>query len=187
MMQSGRQFLLRPKVLELGAAYLDSMDIETLTRTYLEELAQSNRRFCGDDGAGRRGNRVRRARLGAHAGAPGSPRGQPFPGVCDLDGPRAAGGAQRRAACDSTSRPSSRRSRNTPSPIARSCAQLIDECRRAVYAAVEEELAYGVVAVAVPVLDASGRVVAALNSSSHSKRHHQRHAGRASAWRCCRR
>jgi IclR family pca regulon transcriptional regulator len=35
---------------------------------------------------------------------------------------------------------------------------------------VEDELAYGVVAVAVPVLDPQGRVVAALNSSSHSRR-----------------
>src|SRR5262245_12159247 len=39
VVQSGRQFLLRPKVLELGAAYLESMNIETLTRTCLEELA----------------------------------------------------------------------------------------------------------------------------------------------------
>ena len=46
----------------------------------------------------------------------------------------------------------------------------IDEARRLGYAAVEDELAYGVVAVAVPVLDAAGRVVAALNSSSHSKK-----------------
>ena len=45
---------------------------------------------------------------------------------------------------------------------------LIDECRRSGYAAVADELAYGVVALAVPVLDQSGRVVAALNSSSHS-------------------
>jgi Transcriptional regulator len=35
---------------------------------------------------------------------------------------------------------------------------------------VEDELAYGVVAVAVPVYDRSRRVVAALNSSSHSKK-----------------
>src|SRR6266850_1360097 len=48
--------------------------------------------------------------------------------------------------------------------------QLIDECRRSGYAAVEDELAYGVVALAVPVFDQYGRVVAALNSSSHSKK-----------------
>ena len=47
---------------------------------------------------------------------------------------------------------------------------LIDECRRNGYAAVADELAYGVVALAVPVLDQQGRVVAALNSSSHSGR-----------------
>jgi IclR family pca regulon transcriptional regulator len=38
--RSGRSFVLRPKVLELGAAYLDSMDIERLTKTHLEELAR---------------------------------------------------------------------------------------------------------------------------------------------------
>src|SRR5581483_4877673 len=31
----GRNFLLRPKVLELGAAYLESMNIERLTKTRL--------------------------------------------------------------------------------------------------------------------------------------------------------
>src|SRR5215468_7200824 len=39
--RSGRSFLLRPKVLELGAAYLESMNIEQLTRTRLEELART--------------------------------------------------------------------------------------------------------------------------------------------------
>ena len=48
--------------------------------------------------------------------------------------------------------------------------QIIDECRRSGYAAVEDELAFGVVAVAVPVVDNAGRVVAALNSSGHSKK-----------------
>jgi IclR family transcriptional regulator, pca regulon regulatory protein len=37
--RSGRVFLLRPKVLELGAAYLESMNIETLTKTHLEDIA----------------------------------------------------------------------------------------------------------------------------------------------------
>src|SRR5215831_12698231 len=47
---------------------------------------------------------------------------------------------------------------------------LIAECRRSGYAVVEDELAYGVVALAVPVLDQQRRVVAALNTSSHSRR-----------------
>ena len=45
--RTGRSFLLRPKVLELGAAYLESMDIETLTKTHLEDLA----RQTGDSAA----------------------------------------------------------------------------------------------------------------------------------------
>jgi IclR family transcriptional regulator, pca regulon regulatory protein len=48
--------------------------------------------------------------------------------------------------------------------------QIIEECRRTGYSAVEDELAYGVVALAVPVFNQSGRVVAAVNSSSHSRR-----------------
>jgi IclR family pca regulon transcriptional regulator len=48
--------------------------------------------------------------------------------------------------------------------------KLIEDCRRAGHAAVEDELAYGVVALGVPVLDQHGRVVAALNTSSHSRR-----------------
>jgi IclR family pca regulon transcriptional regulator len=48
--------------------------------------------------------------------------------------------------------------------------RLVIECRADGYSAVEDELAYGVVAVAVPVHDQAGTVVAALNSSGHSKR-----------------
>jgi IclR family transcriptional regulator, pca regulon regulatory protein len=48
--------------------------------------------------------------------------------------------------------------------------QLIDAARRNGYSAVEDELAYGVIALAVPVFDQQGRVVAALNTSSHSRR-----------------
>ncbi|MEJ0005293.1 MAG: IclR family transcriptional regulator C-terminal domain-containing protein [Steroidobacteraceae bacterium] len=47
---------------------------------------------------------------------------------------------------------------------------LIEEARRNGYSAVGDELAYGVIALAVPVIDHHGRVVAALNSSSHSGR-----------------
>ena len=47
---------------------------------------------------------------------------------------------------------------------------LIEEARRNGYAVVQDELAYGVVALAVPVINQQGRVVAALNSSSHSGR-----------------
>ena len=41
--RNARTFVLRPKVLELGAAYLESMNIEALTKTYLEEMARVKR------------------------------------------------------------------------------------------------------------------------------------------------
>jgi IclR family pca regulon transcriptional regulator len=67
-----------------------------------------------------------------------------------------------------TARPEALTERTVTDPAR--LAQLIDAARRSGYAAVEDELAYGVIALAVPVFDQQGRVVAALNSSSHSRR-----------------
>jgi IclR family pca regulon transcriptional regulator len=170
VMQSGRNFLLRPKVLELGAAYLESMNIETLTRTYLEDLASRT----GDSAAltvldGTEIVYVARAsvrtlmRLEAHVGSR-------FPAYPTSMGRVLLSGLSRQhldeyfaktAFPPLTDRTVTDRAR---------LLKLIDECRRLGYSAVEDELAYGVVAIAVPVFDQSRRVVAALNSSSHSKK-----------------
>jgi IclR family pca regulon transcriptional regulator len=168
--QKGRQFLLRPKVLELGAAYLESMHIETLTRTSLEDLAGRT----GDSAAltvrdGTDIVYVARAsvrtllRLEAHVGSrlPAYPTSM---GRVLLAGASPEWLREYFATTPFTA--FTDRTVTDPAKLAR----LIDECRRVGYAAVEDELAYGVVAVAVPVRDASGRVVAALNSSSHSRR-----------------
>ena len=48
--------------------------------------------------------------------------------------------------------------------------RIVEKCRRNGYSVVKDELDYGVVALAVPVHDQLGRVVAALNTSSHSSR-----------------
>jgi IclR family pca regulon transcriptional regulator len=158
VLQSGRQFILRPKVLELGAAYLESMNIETVTRTCLEDLASRT----GDSAAltvldgteivyvARASIRSARSSASRPTSGAASPPIRPPWAACSS-----------RDSIPRSSRTTSRRPRSCRSPI---------ECRRAGYSAVEDELAYGVVAVAVPVRDPSGRVVAALNSSSHSKR-----------------
>lgn len=170
IMQSGRNFLLRPKVLELGAAYLESMNIETLTKTYLEDLASQT----GDSAAltvldGTEVVYVARAsvrtllRLEAHVGSR-------FPAYATSTGRVLLAGL-------SSERFKQYWEQATIAPLTdrtvtdrAKLIKLVDECRRAGYAAVEDELAYGVVAVAVPVFDQASRVVAALNSSSHSKR-----------------
>jgi IclR family transcriptional regulator, pca regulon regulatory protein len=170
VMRKGRSFFLRPKVLELGAAYIESMDIDRLTQTHLEELA----RVTGDSAAvsvldGNDIVYVARAsvrtllRLEAHVGSR-------FPAHVTSMGRILLSGL-------STERLG--RYFNTQEFVAltdrtvtdrRKVRQLIVACRRAGYSAVEDELAYGVVAVAVPIFDLQGQIVAALNSSSHSKR-----------------
>ena len=166
----GRSFLLRPKVLELGAAYLDSMDIEHLTKNHLEELA----RKTGDSAAmsvldGNDIVYVARAsvrtllRLEAHVGSR-------FPAHATSMGRVLLAGLspERLQHYFENARLEALTDRTVCEPQA--LRALIEECRRCGYAAVADELAYGVVALAVPVLDQSGRVVAALNTSSHSGR-----------------
>ncbi len=166
----GRAFLLRPKVLELGAAYLESMDIEHLTKTHLEELA----RLTGDSAAlsvldGNDIVYVARTsvrtlvRLEAHVGSR-------FPAhVTSMGRVLLAGlNPERLEQYFRTQAFVALTEHTVTDP--RKVRQLIEECRRNGYSAVEDELAYGVVALAVPVHDQHGRVVAALNSSSHSRR-----------------
>jgi IclR family transcriptional regulator, pca regulon regulatory protein len=168
--RSGRQFVLRPKVLELGAAYLESMNIELLTKTHLEELA----RTTGDSAAlcvldateivyVARASIRTLMRLEAHVGSR-------FPAHATSTGRVLLAGlsADHLRQYFDTAALEALTDRTVTDPA--KLRQLIEECRRAGYSAVEDELAYGVVALAVPVLDQSGRVVAALNSSGHSRR-----------------
>jgi IclR family transcriptional regulator, pca regulon regulatory protein len=170
VMRNGRAFLLRPKVLELGAAYLESMNIEQLTKTHLEELARKtsdSAALCVLDGAEivyvARASVRTLVRLEAHVGSR-------FPAHATSTGRVLLAGlsperlaiyfqeAQLEALTDRTI------------TNADTLAQLIEEARRTGYSVVEDELAYGVIALAVPVLDQHGRVVAALNTSSHSRK-----------------
>jgi IclR family pca regulon transcriptional regulator len=168
--RTGRQFILRPKVLELGSAYLESMNIEQLTRTRLEELAgatMDSAALCVLDGTEivyvARASVRTLLRLEAHVGSR-FPAHATSMGRVLLAGLSAAAleryfqVARFEALTDKTV--------VEPGKL----RKLVEECRRAGYAAVEDELAYGVVALGVPVFDQQGRVVAALNSSSHSRR-----------------
>jgi IclR family pca regulon transcriptional regulator len=165
-----RSFLLRPKVLELGAAYLESMNIEAVTGNLIEDLA----RQTGDSAAlavldGTEIVYVARAsvrtllRLEAHVGSR-------LPAYCTSMGRVLLAGLapeRLRSFLASASFPAlTEHTVTDPKRLER----LVDESRRHGYAAVEDELAYGVVALAVPVFDSAGRVVAALNSSSHSRK-----------------
>jgi IclR family transcriptional regulator, pca regulon regulatory protein len=166
----GRQFLLRPKVLQLGAAYLESMNIELLTKTHLEELARNtgdSAALCVLDGTDTvyiaRASIRTLMRLEAHVGSR-------FPAHATSTGRALLAGlsAERLQHYFDTAILQALTDRTVTDPL--KLRQLIEDCRRSGYSAVEDELAYGVVALAVPVFDQSGRVVAALNSSGHSRR-----------------
>jgi IclR family transcriptional regulator, pca regulon regulatory protein len=168
--RSARHFVLRPKVLELGAAYLESMNIEQLTRTHLEELAKKtsdSAALCVLDGTEivyvARASIRTLVRLEAHVGSR-------FPAHATSTGRvlLAGLGTERLRQYFATATLAALTDRTQTDPA--KLRQLIEDCRRTGYSAVEDELAYGVVALAVPVVDQHGRIVAALNSSSHSRR-----------------
>ncbi|HEX4597238.1 MAG TPA: IclR family transcriptional regulator C-terminal domain-containing protein [Burkholderiaceae bacterium] len=170
VMRSGRSYLLRPKVLELGAAYLESMNIDRLTKTHLERLAQEtgdSAALCVLDGADivyvARASVRTLIRLEAHVGSR-------FPAHPTSTGRVLLSGlsASRLDAYFKTAKLTALTDRTVTDPAR--LRQLIDECRRVGYSAVEDELAYGVVALGVPVFDPDRRVVAALNTSSHSRK-----------------
>ena len=168
--RSGRDFLLRPKVLELGSAYLESMNIEAVTRNHLEDMALKT----GDSASlavldGTEIVYVARAsvrtvlRLEAHVGSR-LPAYATSMGRVLLSGL----GRERLDWYFDTARIEALTDHTVTDR--KRLEALIEECRRNGYSAVEDELAFGVVAVAVPVTDHAGRVVAALNSSGHSKK-----------------
>jgi IclR family pca regulon transcriptional regulator len=168
--RSGRSFRLRPKVLELGAAYLESMNIEALTRTHLEELARTTNdsaALCVLDDTEMvyvaRASVRTLIRLEAHIGSH-------FPAHATSTGRvlLAGLGTDRLERYFRSAKLEALTEKTVTDPA--KLRRLIEECRRAGFAAVEDELAYGVVALGVPVFDQKRRVVAALNTSSHSGR-----------------
>jgi IclR family pca regulon transcriptional regulator len=170
VMRNGRTFLLRPKVLELGAAYLESMNIEQLTKTHLEELARKtadSAALCVLDGTEivyvARASVRTLVRLEAHVGSR-------FPAHATSTGRVLLAGLnpERLASYFREAQLHALTDRTVTDPD--NLSRLIEESRRAGYSVVEDELAYGVIALAVPVLDQHGRVVAALNTSSHSRK-----------------
>lgn len=168
--RSGRTFLLRPKVLELGAAYLESINIEQITKTHLEELARTtadSAALCVLDGTDivyvARTSVRTLLRLEAHVGSR-------FPAHATSMGRVLLAGLspERLNRYFEHAKLEALTERTVTDPA--KLRGLIQDCRRLGYAAVEDELAYGVIALAVPVVDHQQRVVAALNSSSHSRR-----------------
>lgn len=166
----GRIFSLRPRVLELGYAYLSTLGLDEVAAPHMEELVAELRESSsvavldGDDVA--YVVRVPTQRIMTVAIAVGTR----FPAYATSMG-RVLLAALPEGEIDSyldrvELRPLTRRT----VVDRRALRAELDEVAEQGYAVVDQELEDGLRSVAVPVRDASGRVVGALNMSTHASR-----------------
>ena len=166
----GRLFSLRPSVLQLGYAYLSSFSLAEIAQEHLEHLAEllhesaSGSVLDGEDivyVARASTNRIMTIGLSV---------GTRLPAYCTSMG-RVLLASLDAATLDSYLRSASLSAR-TPHTITDRAAlrQELDRVREQGFSVLDQELEDGVRSVAVPVRDATGRVVAAINTSAHATR-----------------
>jgi len=167
----GKLFELTPKVLTLGYAYLSSLDIWQAAGPYLQEVTDALNESCSAsvlDGTSvvyvARSAAPHRimsvslqlgSRLPAHATGMGQVLLAGLDDAC-LDAYLA----------EATLEPFTRRTLTDAAKLRERLAVV----REHGYALVDQELEEGLRSIAVPVRDGSGRVLAALNASSHAAR-----------------
>ncbi len=166
----GRLFSLRPSVLQLGYAYLSSFSLAEIAQDHLEELAEELHESCsasvldGDDivyVARASTNRI--MTIGLSVGAR-------LPAYCTSMG-RVLLAAMDAEAMDrylATANLEERTDRTITDPS--SLRNELVRVREQGFCVLDQELEDGVRSVAVPVRDASGRVVASINTSAHASR-----------------
>ena len=171
--QFGRQFRLTAKVLSLGGAYFDSMSLAGLAQPILHDLAAQIEHACsltvldGTDVVylahvmSSTGPSFRRHHVGARLPAHATSTGHVL--LAALDAP------ERREFLRQA--PFTAYTSHTPT-TERELVSILDRVHRDGYAMVRDTVEYGAAAVAVPVRDGSGAVVAALNSSASAVREH---------------
>ena len=172
----GKYFSLRPRTLRLGYAYLSSMGWSEVALTHLRELAEIHGETCsvsvldGHDIAF--AVRVPASRHGVML----VPVGGRLPAYATSPGRVLLGSlseAELSTWLDSAvMRPLTRHTVHTPAGV----RKIIDQARRDGFAFTDEELDYGVNCIAVPIRDATGAIVAALNLSAPSNRLRRREA-----------
>ncbi len=166
--RDGRRFFLRPRVLDLSSAYLDSVNGETLAREYLQEVASSSGHSSSlavlDGGevlylARVGARRIVRLEAGVGTRYPAYPTSMGRALLAGLAPPELADYLR-----DTKFERLTRRTVVERSML----AELIRVTGENGYSIVADELAVGVTALAVPVYDAKGAVVAAINCSAQS-------------------
>ena len=166
----GKYYWLLPKVLRLGFAYLSSTPLPRLVQPFLEQLAQETDESCSAailDGAEivyiARASQRRVMSIGLSVGSR-------LPAWCASLGRvllAARPETERRALLSALPRP--QLTSRTVTCEADILAEL-DRVREQGYAVIDQELEVGLRSIAVPLLDAVGNVVAAINVGTQAER-----------------
>lgn len=166
----GKYYWLTPKVLRLGYAYLSSTPLPRLVQTYLEQLATATDESCSAstlDGAEivyiARASHKRVMSIGLGVGSR-------LPTYCSSMGRvlLAAQPEKHRAAL-LNALPREKLTRHTVTGMAE-LSRVIEKVGTEGYAIVDQELEIGLRSVAVPLFDARGAVVAAINIGAQAER-----------------
>ena len=166
----GRQFELTPRVLDIGYAYLSSLQVGDLALPYMEALSErvhesvSAAVLDGDEivyVARVPTTRIMRIALALGSRLPALATSMGRVLVGDLP-------AERRAQFLRTARPAAMTERTVTDPAV--LAGVLDEVRAQGWALVDQELEDGVRSIAAPLRDRSGRAVAALNIGTQVNR-----------------
>jgi IclR family pca regulon transcriptional regulator len=166
---SRRRFFLTPKVLDLSATFLEALDIERLAVPHLEELAKQtgdSASFTVLQGSDivylARASARMLMRLEAHVGSR-------FPAFATATGRVLLAAKSEKQLAELLVPPLPALTELTVTDPTR-LREILSVVREQGYSVVVDELAYGVVSLAVPIVDGAGRVIAAVNSSGHSRR-----------------
>jgi IclR family pca regulon transcriptional regulator len=164
-----RTFMLRPKVLSLGYAYLSSIPLVAMAQPVLDRLSQSLRESSsvavleGSEIAYVARSRASRRIMSVDLGI-----GSHLPAYCTSLGRVLLAGLARDelAAYLAELKPV----RHTPHTLVGKDAlrAAIDAARRDGFSVVDQELEVGLRSMAVPITDMRGQVIAALNASTHA-------------------
>lgn len=166
----GKFFRLTPKVLRLGYAYLSSTPLPRIVQPFLEQLATETNESCSAstlDGSEivyvARASQKRVMSIGLSVGSR-------LPAYCSSMGRVLLAGRppkERQALLDALPR-----EKVTPRTLTGSAELLaaIEKVRHDGYAIVDQELEIGLRAIAVPLIDARGKVVAAVNIGAQADR-----------------
>jgi IclR family pca regulon transcriptional regulator len=165
-----RQFLLRPEVMSFASAYLDSMSLGELVRPHLQAVRDET----GDSSslAVLSGHNIiylvhvstnRMVRLAAGVGTR-------FPAYATSMGRAILAFEADDVRADYLNSCKFVRFTEHTVTAKNELRKILDETRRSSYATIKDELDYGLISIAVPILDDSGRAMAAINCSTSTSR-----------------